>query len=949
MAGRPSELMYVETPLLEQLKKLGWTVVQLDDSEKHDPQKSFRESFSEVVIVSRLKAALKRLNPWLNDVQIDDLCRQIQDYPHPLKQVLENNEEVYDRITEGLSADNEETGEINCPVRLIDWTDVDAYDGPDVTDNDFLAISQYKIRIPGKEEHIIPDIVLFVNGLPLVVIECKAPDITEPMAEGIDQLMRYQNRRGAEEPEGVPELFYFNQIVMSTCFHDCRYSSITGGVKVVLIVDRKDLQTQMFKTTKTVKYAINIAGSIDGLKDLIKNTASDVTVAMVHKFGESEKNKDKKDKKKSGSLEQRTSVSTFPVLNTSDRILVMIDEAHRSEYSELAANMWKSMPNSVKVAFTGTPITKTVDNFGGYIDTYTMRQAEEDGIVVEIKYEGRATDSEITDHDAMNHAFIDIFGYLDDEEQLEILGKYTVRGYLEAQEVINEKAADMIDHYINTVFANGFKAQIVGVSKEAAYRYKKAIDALLPKKIEELERNNPNHIDIKQLKKLKTACIISSGGANEDAHLKQYTNESENEMIIDGFKAPFGETGLKGGDGNYGILIVTAMLLTGFDAPVEQVMYLDKKLTNHNLLQAITRVNRTCGANKKCGYLVDYVGITNHLKDALADYADADRDEIMASLRDKSKDIDALNTAYNEIIQFLNEKVGYALSQTSDIIEELCLDEELREEYNGRFSVMSRLFDRVLPNPAALEYSEDYKTLAFIRESVAKMTRNPRFSNKDASKKVRAIIEEYLTVNGVDMEIAPISLLSDDFLKGGQSKKSDRAVSEEIKYAVREFININMPKDPELYARLSERLEQILEEFKNNWAELRKALEQLRRDIKAGRAKENTYGYDATHEMPFLGLLKTEFFGKKTFEELSDEQMTMMKNLTDNVLNRFKQETVAVNFWNNVALQQELRTYIIKQLISPEIKKFVPDIVKRRKDIAQKLMELGYQHFGRDD
>ena len=1040
MAGRPSELMYVETPLLEQLKQLGWTVVQLDDSEKHDPQKSFRESFSEVVIVSRLKAALKRLNPWLNDVQVDDLCVQVQNYPHPLRQILENNEEVYDRITEGLSADNEESGEINCPVRLIDWRDVDAYDGPNATDNDFLAISQYKVRIPGKEEYIIPDIVLFVNGLPLVVIECKAPDITEPMAEGIDQLMRYQNRRGAEELEGVPELFYFNQIIMSTCFHDCRYSSITGGVshfmewkdaypyklrdinpngkpsaqeiavagmlepshlldivqnfiaykdedngirvklvprymqyrgaskiierlrtadkgekggtlwhtqgtgktltmmfvirkmynsfdlnnyKVVLIVDRKDLQTQMFKTTKTVKYAINIAGSIDGLKDLIKNTASDVTVAMVHKFGEAEKSKDKKGKK-TGSLEQRTSVSTFPVLNTSDRILVMIDEAHRSEYSELAANMWKSMPNSVKVAFTGTPITKTVDNFGGYIDTYTMRQAEE-------------------------HAFIDVFGYLEDDEQLEILGKYTVRGYLEAQEVISEKAADMLDHYINTVFTNGFKAQVVGVSKEAAYRYKKAIDALLPKKIEELECSNPNHIDIEQLKKLKTACIISSGGANEDQLLKQYTNESENELIIDGFKAPFGEIGLKGGDGNYGILIVTAMLLTGFDAPVEQVMYLDKKLTNHNLLQAITRVNRTCGANKKCGYLVDYVGITNHLKDALADYADADRDEILSSLRDKSKDIDALNTAYNEIIQFLNEKVGYALSQTSDIIEELCIDEELREEFNGRVSVMSRLFDRVLPNPAALEYSEDYKALAFIRESVAKMTRNPRFSNKDASKKVRAIIEEYLKVNGVDMEIAPISLLSDDFLKGGQSKKSDRAVSEEIKYAVREFININMPKDPELYARLSERLEQILEEFKNNWAELRKALEQLRRDIKAGRAKENTYGYDATHEMPFLGLLKTEFFGKKTFEELSDEQMTMMKNLTDNVLNRFKQETVAVNFWNNVALQQELRTYIIKQLISPEIKKFVPDIVKRRKDIAQKLMELGYQHFGRDD
>lgn len=1068
MAGRPTELQYVETPLMDQLKRLGWTVKQLSDNEKHDPKNSYRESFREVVIVSRLRTALKRLNPWLEDNQIEDLCNQVQTYPHPMKNLLENNEEVYDMITEGLSADDLHTGELNRRVRLIDWTDVDGYDGADMTDNDFLAISQYKVRIPGKEEHIIPDIVLFVNGLPLVVIECKAPDIAEPMAEGIEQLMRYQNRRGSAELEGVPELFYFNQILISTCFHDCRYSSITGGVshfmewkdaypyklrdinpngkpsaqeitvagmlepshlldivqnfiafkdedngirvklvsrymqyrgaakiierlrtaakgekggtlwhtqgtgktltmmfvirkmynsfdlynyKVVLIVDRKDLQTQMFKTTKTVKYAVNIADSIEGLKKLIENTASDVTVAMVHKFGENEKNGGKKSDKKSATLEQRTAVSSFPVLNTSERILVMIDEAHRSEYSELAANMWKSMPNSVKVAFTGTPITKTVDNFGGYIDTYTMKQAEEDGIVVELKYEGRAADSEITDKEAMNRSFVDVFGYLDVEEQVEILGRYTVRAYLEAEEIIKEKAADMLDHYISTVFTNGFKAQVVGVSKEAAYRYKQAIDALLPIKIAELEQHNPHHVDIEQLKKLKTACVISAGGANEEQHLKKYANEKENELIIDGFKAPFGETGLKGGDGNYGILIVTAMLLTGFDAPIEQVMYLDKKLTNHNLLQAITRANRTCGSNKKCGYLVDYVGITNHLKDALADYADADRDEIMESLRDKSKDIDALNSSYNEIVQFITEKVGCSLSQTSEIIEELCIDEELREEFNGRFSVMSRLFDRVLPNPAALRYSEEYKRLAFIRESVAKMTRNPRFSNRDASRKVRAIIEEYLAVNGVDIEIAPISLLSEDFMKGTDKKKSDRATCEEIKYAVREFININMPKDPELYARLSERLEQILENFKNNWAELRKALEQLRRDIMAGRAKENTYGYEATHEMPFLGLLKTEFFGDVPFEDLSDQQMQVLKSVTDDVLNRFKTETATVNFWSNVgnSLQSELRTSIIKLLITPEIKKYVPDIMKRRKEIAQKLMELGYQHFGEEN
>jgi type I restriction enzyme R subunit len=346
--------------------------------------------------------------------------------------------------------------------------------------------------------------------------------------------------------------------------------------------------------------------------------------------------------------------------------------------------------------------------------------------------------------------------------------------------------------------------------------------------------------------------------------------------------------------------------------------------------------------------VVDYVGITNHLKEALSDYMDADRDAIIASLKGKSKDIDALNSAYNEIMQFLDEKVGYPLEKASEIIEELCFDDELREEFNGRFSVMSKLFDRVLPNPAALAYSDDYKRLAFIRESVAKMTRNPRFSNKDASKKVRAIIEEYLAVNGVNMEIAPISLLSEDFLKGEGSKKSDRAASEEIKYAVREFININMPKDPELYARLSERLEEILEQFKNNWAELRKALEQLRRDIKAGRTKENTYGYDPSHEMPFLGLLKTQFFGKKSFEELSQEQIACLKDLTDDLLSQIKRETQVVNFWSNPTKQDELRTFIIKKLISPDIRRMVPDIMKRRKDIAQQIMELGYQHFGRN-
>ena len=220
---------------------------------------------------------------------------------------------------------------------------------------------------------------------------------------------------------------------------------------------------------------------------------------------------------------------------------------------------------------------------------------------------------------------------------------------------------------------------------------------------------------------------------------------------------------------------------------------------------------------------------------------------------------------------------------------------------------------------------------------------------KDASKKVRAIIEDYLTVNGVDVEIEPVSLLSSDFLGGGKNRaKSDRAVCDEIKYAVREYINVNTPKDPELFARLSEKLEALLQEFKDNWAELRTALENFREDIIEGRQRENTYGYESEHEMPFFALLKTELFGNKDFADLHEDDFNALKDLTNDVLERFRRDTDAVNFWNNESLQNELRTYIINQLIAPVIRRRVPSTFSKRKEIAQRLLELGFQHYGRD-
>lgn len=1040
------ELRYVEAPLIEQLKSMGWETITLNDFDKHDPEKSYRNLLSEVIIEKELKAALLRINPWLTDEQADDLVIEMQKYPS--RNLLEANTEVFNRMTIGLSYDDEQSGEANKPVKVFDYLDINCFN-PKTTKNRFLAISQYKIQIPGTEMHIIPDIVLFINGLPVVAIECKAPDIPDPVYEGIEQLLRYQDRRGSKMSEGVQELFYYNQFMVSTCFQEARYSTITGNqshyiewkdpypykiseivkgrvptsqevlvkgmlspqnlldiiqnydvykeddegntikiiaryqqyrgsrkiierlrsnctsfekggtiwhtqgsgksltmiftirkmynsadlndYKIVLLLDRTDLQKQLYKTSSSVKYHCNVPKSIDGMRKLIKNTASDITIGMIHKFGE------------------RGEEVNFSVLNESPKILLMIDEAHRSQYSDLAANMWRSMPKSIKVAFTGTPVDKTTETFGGCFDTYTMRQAVDDEVVVEIKYEGKATESEIIDPEAMNNKFVDIFGMVDTDEKQKILNHSIVKGYLENWTVIRNKANDMLDHYINTVFTNGFKAQVVAYSREAAYRYKTVLEELLPIKIAGFKESNPNNIDIAALKRLKVACIISVS-ANDEPHLKEFGNESKNDKIIEGFKMSYGETDKKGHDSSFGIIVVKSMLVTGFDAPIEQVMYLDQVIKNHNLLQAIARVNRTCGSNKKCGYVVDYIGVTRHLKEALSNYADADIDETLHVLKNHNEDIDILHTTYLNFMQFIKQKLNAkSLSETVVIIEELIANPELREMFNAHFRLMSKMYDRVLPDPEALKYKDDFKVLSFIRQTVANSCRDSRFSMKDASKKVRAIIEEYLAVQGVDIKIAPVSILSDEFgIKG--KDKSPRQKADELTYAIREYINVNHPKDPEFFDRMSEKLDKLLQLFKDSWDELYEALEKMRKDdIIGGREREETFGLEPKKEMPFLALLKKEIYGNKEYAALNGVDFNALKETTFDILDRIKTDTAAINFWGNISLQKQLRTYIINQLLKNEYFRSVPTFFDNRKAIAQKIMELAYCHYSRGD
>ena len=178
----------------------------------------------------------------------------------------------------------------------------------------------------------------------------------------------------------------------------------------------------------------------------------------------------------------------------------MIDEAHRTQYKLLGANLKRALPNAVRIAYTGTPIEKTEMTFGEYIDKYSIKQAVEDEVTVEIVYEGRIHSAELSDEEAANAKFEDIFSITDADEKAKIMGRYTWRAYLENESVIKDKARDMIEHYITHVFPNRFKAQVVTVSRLAAIRYKKALEEALKEKIEEMKKKGSNE-DIKALEK----------------------------------------------------------------------------------------------------------------------------------------------------------------------------------------------------------------------------------------------------------------------------------------------------------------------------------------------------------------------------------------------------------------------------------------------------------------
>lgn len=1082
-----SEYTSVEKPFLDKLAALGWQVINQGQGIPQNPAVSLRTSFKEVTLEQTFKQAIATINKtdagesWLTQTQLDELYNDLLAFGSV--NLHEANKAIFERLTKNTTVEvNEVTGEVSPVVRLLDFSDFD--------NNSFIAINQFRIDTPsGARASIIPDIVLFVNGLPFVVIECKDTDVSEPLSAAENQIRRYSNRREDDFgiKEGEERLFHFNLFSILTHGMEARFGSISAdfdyyynwkdifpehyktlpisleneqtqevlihgllnkeilldvlrhftlfmevkagveikllcryqqyravgkiierlrtgesamarsGVvwhtqgsgksltmvflvrklrsqddlknyKVIMVNDRADLEKQLTLTAKLTGEKVHVVAARNQLRPMLSGDSADLTMVMVHKcLGENIAHS----KALLKIYEERGEVPEFKAfeqVNPSERIILLIDEAHRTQGGDMGDNLFAAFPQATKLAFTGTPLLtarhkiKTHERFGSptgqdtpFIDEYKIKQSVRDKATLDIIYIGRTSQDQITDSEKFKVAFEDAFKKQSPAERLEIQKRYgTMQAYLENMDRLRKIAEDIVEHYTTEILVNGFKAQVVASSIRAAARYEYLIKEALAKKISieqakpDAERDNDW---IKQMQFLEVCTVVTMQDNNEEGFISVARKKAKDLKAVDSFKMDFDfDKPLSG----VGILCVCDRLLTGFDAPIEQAMYLDKNLREHDLLQTIARVNRTKGRTKKHGIVVDYFGVANHLKEALAIYGDEDEKllkEFLDYFRDIDKEIPVLEARYQRLLQlfsdlgvseieaFVNQRIADKKAEFE--VAERCVELAEGIPFRAQFDTYSQAFFDSLDLLFNIERAKDFyipaKRFGYLLIRIRNRYSDETLDLKFAGAKVRKLIDVYLQSLGIDSKIPPVSLLSDEFPKQLEKLGGSKAKASEMAHAVRRHIKVNLDKDPELYTQFNERLQALLERYKNHWDVLVDELDKLREDMAKGR-KQGEHGL-TTVQQPFYGLIMLLAFSEQAID---DDSKARLKALTIQVVGKLQEKMKLSRFWKRDSEIRTLRADIDNLLHFSDI----AGCVNQHEKLTHEILALAKQrHF----
>ncbi|PFG11124.1 type I restriction endonuclease subunit R [Marinobacter sp. LV10MA510-1] len=1079
------EFTEVEFPFIQQLEQEGWNYIE---GSLDFPSVTYRETFVQVIMEPLLRERLLAINtrngePWLDERRLDQAVSAITRLP--ANKIIEANQLATELLHGGITVEGlpDWDGGRGQTVHFVDWATS--------KNNTFTVVNQFKVKCPpghdGWKGHVIPDLVLFVNGIPLVVIECKNRTIPEGIPEAVDQLRRYYDQRHqdleVEEHEGAPALFFTNQFMVASNFDDarvgtigagfshylnwktvtprseedvaeslgvaslssqqrlisgmlppanlldivrhftlfmtmggqtiklvCRYQQYRavkravqrlktgktrsedgehdrrGGIiwhtqgsgksltmvflvlklrtdpelrrfKVVVITDRKDLQDQLSDTATLTGETVKIASNTGKLKSLLGQPGPGLIFGTIQKYREHESASsaypppkkerglelNRRDAAEEPDDEPRNPISSRPLglLNESPDILVMIDEAHRTQAGDLHANLLQAVPNAARIGFTGTPIImgkkkQTSEIFGEYIDRYTIKEAENDGATVPILYEGRTAEGAVKDGANLDDLFEDLFKERTKEELELIKKKYATKGQIfEAPRLIEEKAADILRHYVTNILPNGFKAQLVAYSRRAAIRYLEALKQAKSKLLEEamaLPHEDKNIAETELitrpprikaaikawqyrelLQQLEFAVVFSSSN-NDDSGWAQWSDRAEIEQNIKRFKKPLFHKDPDKCD-PLSFLIVKSMLLTGFDAPIAGVMYLDRPIREAELLQAVARVNRT-GFGKRCGIVVDYYGVANHLKEALAAYSDEDIEGALRSLKDE---IPLLRDRHLRVVDVLRKQGVDSLADAEEAVTALG-DERLRAEFIVKLKEFSRTLDDVLPRPEALEFVNDAKQLAYIHALARNRYKDSPELGKDVGNKVRKLIDDYMISLGINPKIPPVQLTDTHFDQHINRQVSDRAKASEMEHAVRSHVRKHLDEDPVKYTKLSERLKEILEQMDGLWEEQVDALSSLIRKLQADEAADDeTPTGLSPHYLPFLRLMTETKLGDSATPDFGEQEN--LEQATVSAVQIITEELRIPDFWKPSHLpdQERLRGRLFEELFELDL------------------------------
>jgi len=1053
-----------QVPALQLLQNLGYTYLR--------PQEVFLQrkgKLTNVLLEDILADQLRRLNrinyrgkPYeFTETNIQSAIQALKEVP--FDGLVRTSEKIYDLLVLGKSMEQTVAGDTKSfTLNFIDWRTP--------ANNVFHVVEEFEVEQTASKQLRRPDLVLFVNGIPLCVIECKRSDMKDPLDQAISQHIRNQSE------DYIPRLFVFSQLLMAVAANDAAYATTgtpaafwakwrelddvtkeihslinrplsraqkdklfadrfgyvrsyfddleaegrevteqdkaiyclcrperlidlawrfivydagekkiaryqqyftvnsivarvrtlgpdgrrRGGVVwhtqgsgksltmvmlaqslaripeisnpvILLVTDRVDLDDQIKKTFHHCGLEPVQAQTGKHLTKLITESKESVITTIIDKFA--------------------SAVEAGEFKNDSPNLFVLVDESHRSVYGETGAKMEKVLPKACFIGFTGTPLMKkehkTANKFGGYIEpSYTIDQAVRDKAVVPLLYEGRLVLQQV-DQNAIDKWFEVVTRPLTGAQRADLKKKFASADQLnKADRKVYEAAFDISEHYSQNWKGTGFKAQLAAPNKATALKYKKYLDEFGKVTSEVVisapdtreEQEDVYEVDTEEVRAFWKKMMAKYGTE------KQYLDQ-----IINSFKhGPEPE-----------ILIVVSKLLTGFDAPKNTVLYLCRSFVEHNLLQAIARVNRL-STGKDFGFIMDYYGVLQKLGEAMDLYGALpgfDEEEIAGTVTDITDEIRNLPQRHSELWDVFKTVKA---SKDKEKYERQLEDEEVRGIFYQKLNAYCRTlgialgtmqFLRDTPEKKIQTYKDDMAFFLKLRVAV-KQRYAEEVDYKEYEKKVQKLIDTHVRSEGIQQVTPLVNIFErDTFKKEIEKLESDASKADTIAHRTARTITEKMDEDPVFYRRFGKIIKEAINAYRAGRINEKEYLNKATAAMEAVLSRTGDKLPEALHDRDvakaFYGVVNEVFDGLVLNEDAAQYGKDNVAADLATQIDDAVQKRVVVDWRGNDDVKNAMRNDIDDLLYEARAKKGVPLTAQDMDAIIERAIDIAKNRYPR--